>query len=65
MIGRAGRMGKSTHGESILVCTEANARTGKELVGAVLKPLTSCLGEDSCVSNTFLLFIYFDSFKSN
>lgn len=50
MIGRAGRMGKSAHGESILICTEANARIGKELIGATMKPLTSCLDCDDYVS---------------
>ncbi|XP_075148990.1 DNA polymerase theta [Haematobia irritans] len=47
MIGRAGRTGKDTLGESILICTENNARVGKELVTADLKPITSCLEMDS------------------
>lgn len=46
MIGRAGRMGKDTMGESILICSTANAKSGKELIGAALKPLTSCLDVD-------------------
>uniref|UniRef100_A0A1I8PUM1 DNA-directed DNA polymerase n=1 Tax=Stomoxys calcitrans TaxID=35570 RepID=A0A1I8PUM1_STOCA len=47
MIGRAGRTGKDTLGESILICTENNARIGKELVTADLRPITSCLEMDS------------------
>ncbi|XP_073817747.1 DNA polymerase theta isoform X2 [Musca autumnalis] len=47
MIGRAGRTGKDTLGESILICTENNARVGKELVTADLKPIYSCLEMDS------------------
>ncbi|KAH8358548.1 hypothetical protein KR093_000848, partial [Drosophila rubida] len=46
MIGRAGRTGKDTLGESILICTESNARVGKELVTAQLKPIRSCLDMD-------------------
>lgn len=47
MIGRAGRMGKDVKGESILVCSAANARIGQELIGAALKPLQSCLATDN------------------
>lgn len=46
MIGRAGRMGKDTMGESILICSNANSKSGKDLIGATLKPLTSCLNVD-------------------
>ncbi|EDV94624.1 DNA polymerase theta [Drosophila grimshawi] len=46
MIGRAGRTGKDTLGESILICTESNARIGRELVTAQLKPIRSCLDLD-------------------
>ncbi|KAH8375953.1 hypothetical protein KR200_010753 [Drosophila serrata] len=46
MIGRAGRTGKDTLGESILICTESNARIGRELVTAQLQPITSCLEMD-------------------
>ncbi|EDV42218.1 uncharacterized protein Dana_GF17871 [Drosophila ananassae] len=46
MIGRAGRTGKDTLGESILICTESNARIGRELVTAQLQPISSCLEMD-------------------
>ncbi|EDW83667.2 uncharacterized protein Dwil_GK13557 [Drosophila willistoni] len=46
MIGRAGRTGRDTLGESILICNESNARIGKDLVTAQLKPITSCLEMD-------------------
>ncbi|XP_031620779.1 DNA polymerase theta isoform X2 [Contarinia nasturtii] len=47
MCGRAGRMGKDTEGESILICTNNNAKVGQELIGAALKPITSCLSTDN------------------
>ncbi|XP_030370750.1 DNA polymerase theta [Scaptodrosophila lebanonensis] len=47
MIGRAGRTGKDTLGESILICTDNNARIGRELITADLKPISSCLELDS------------------
>lgn len=49
MIGRAGRTGKDTLGESILICNDSNARVGRELVTAQLKPIKSCLDMDGSV----------------
>lgn len=46
MIGRAGRKGKDVLGESVLVCSSANARMGKELISIPLKPITSSLHTD-------------------
>lgn len=44
MIGRAGRTGKDTLGESILVCTDQTRKSGEELVMAKLvNPVKSCL----------------------
>lgn len=75
MIGRAGRTGKDTLGESILICSESNARVGRELVTAQLKPIKSCLDMDGSVRinllDLFLLselslisFIFTDSPKT-
>ncbi|KAJ0178943.1 hypothetical protein K1T71_005718 [Dendrolimus kikuchii] len=43
MIGRAGRMGKDTKGESVLICTEAEKKIGFELMAGVLDPVKSCI----------------------
>lgn len=57
MIGRSGRMGKDTEGESILICTNAQTKIGQELMGATLKPLTSCLSTENHVI-LLLIFSY-------
>lgn len=44
MIGRAGRMGRDTAGESFLVCNKTEGHVGEKLIGADLKPIESCLG---------------------
>ncbi|XP_076224101.1 DNA polymerase theta isoform X2 [Nomia melanderi] len=43
MIGRAGRMGKDTAGESILVCKPNEQKGAESLLSATLKPIVSCL----------------------
>lgn len=43
MKGRAGRKGKDTMGESILLCTSQEAKRVRELVVADLEPVKSCL----------------------
>ncbi|KAG5680137.1 hypothetical protein PVAND_009662 [Polypedilum vanderplanki] len=47
MIGRAGRKGKDTLGESILVCNASNSRMGKELIETPLSSISSCLDVDN------------------
>lgn len=41
---------QDTEGESILICANNNAKVGQELIGATLKPITSCLSSDNHVS---------------
>ncbi|KRT83324.1 hypothetical protein AMK59_4695, partial [Oryctes borbonicus] len=43
MIGRAGRMGKDTAGESLLICQKNDYKIAKELMSARLEPIESCL----------------------
>ncbi|XP_014286733.2 DNA polymerase theta isoform X2 [Halyomorpha halys] len=45
MIGRAGRMGKDTAGESYVICTESEKGWGKQLLTSELPPVESCLGK--------------------
>ncbi|XP_050073096.1 DNA polymerase theta [Anopheles maculipalpis] len=47
MIGRAGRQGHDTVGESILVCGAAEEKIGRELIGIELPPVRSCLDSDN------------------
>ncbi|XP_075971433.1 DNA polymerase theta isoform X2 [Anticarsia gemmatalis] len=43
MIGRAGRMGKDSKGESVLICTEAEKKIGFALMMGTLDPVKSCI----------------------
>ena len=43
MIGRAGRQGVDTMGESILICSENNRSKAEELLNSGLSPVNSCL----------------------
>ncbi|KAA0720083.1 DNA polymerase theta [Triplophysa tibetana] len=43
MVGRAGRKGVDTLGESVLVCKEAERAKGLSLIQGTLKPISSCL----------------------
>ena len=43
MIGRAGRMGKDTAGESILICKSNETKSATTLLSANLQPIVSCL----------------------
>ncbi|CAG9559847.1 unnamed protein product [Danaus chrysippus] len=43
MIGRAGRMGKDTKGESILICTSNEQKIGFDLMMGDLDPVKSCI----------------------
>ncbi|CAK9816398.1 DNA polymerase theta [Anthophora quadrimaculata] len=43
MIGRAGRMGKDTAGESILICKPNEQKAAETLLSVSLKPIQSCL----------------------
>lgn len=43
MVGRAGRKGVDTMGESVLVCKEAERAKGTSLIQGSLKPISSCL----------------------
>uniref|UniRef100_A0A182MCT4 DNA polymerase theta n=1 Tax=Anopheles culicifacies TaxID=139723 RepID=A0A182MCT4_9DIPT len=47
MIGRAGRTGRDTLGESILICSPAEEKIGRELTGAELPPVRSCLDSEN------------------
>ncbi|XP_058066112.1 DNA polymerase theta [Anopheles bellator] len=49
MIGRAGRKGRDTAGESVLICTPAEERIGRELIAAELPPVRSCLDADNYI----------------
>ncbi|XP_034194144.2 DNA polymerase theta isoform X1 [Osmia lignaria lignaria] len=45
MIGRSGRMGKDTAGESILICEPSEQKAAEVLLSASLQPIKSCLDD--------------------
>lgn len=53
MIGRAGRMGKDSMGESFLICQKNDYKVAKELMSARIEPIESCLNG----SGMFLYYI--------
>lgn len=54
MIGRAGRMGRDTCGESILICHKADYELAKQLLEADLEPIQSCLVEHGRLKRALL-----------
>ncbi|XP_057670465.1 DNA polymerase theta isoform X1 [Diorhabda carinulata] len=54
MIGRAGRMGKDTMGESFLICQKKDFKIVKDLMSAVLPPVKSCLESEGKLKRAIL-----------
>ncbi|KAI4495700.1 hypothetical protein M0802_008535 [Mischocyttarus mexicanus] len=54
MIGRAGRMGKDTAGESILICKPNERKAAEYLLSGELKPIESCLEDSNPLIRTLL-----------
>ncbi|XP_076663773.1 DNA polymerase theta isoform X2 [Andrena cerasifolii] len=54
MIGRAGRMGKDTAGESILMCKSNEQKAAEILLSASLEPIESCLEDSGPLIRAFL-----------
>ncbi|XP_072939443.1 DNA polymerase theta isoform X2 [Epargyreus clarus] len=57
MVGRAGRMGKDTSGESVLICTEAERKIGLELMTSALDPVRSCIDNEDKYMRSMLEII--------
>ncbi|CAG9765307.1 unnamed protein product [Ceutorhynchus assimilis] len=57
MIGRAGRMGKDTKGESILVCQKNDCTLARELMRGKLPAVESCLEGDGKLKRAILEII--------
>ncbi|KAK7862252.1 hypothetical protein R5R35_008130 [Gryllus longicercus] len=51
MVGRAGRMGKDSEGESFLLCNKSEQKVGEELIQDGLRPIESCLGHGELSSS--------------
>lgn len=54
MIGRAGRMGKDSVGESMLVCQKTDRNVAANLMSAKLRPIESCLEESGRLKRAVL-----------
>ncbi|XP_020280353.1 DNA polymerase theta isoform X2 [Pseudomyrmex gracilis] len=54
MIGRAGRMGKDSAGESILMCNPSERNAAMSLLSATLDPIESCLNDSTLLIRALL-----------
>ncbi|KAK7072181.1 hypothetical protein SK128_021895, partial [Halocaridina rubra] len=52
MIGRAGRKGVDTQGESILICRDGEKSKAESLVTSTLPSITSCLQQDNSLTSS-------------
>ncbi|EEZ97532.1 DNA polymerase theta [Tribolium castaneum] len=57
MVGRAGRMGKDTAGESILVCQKKDEKIVRKILEDELEPIVSCLEQDGRLRRAILEII--------